>query len=152
MLRQSLSEALRQATRDRDERSVKTIRLIMAAIKDRDIAARTAHAGSDGQTDDDIRGLLQTMIKQRRESIDMYEQGGRLDLAEGEREEIRVIERFLPRQMSQAEVAEAVDGVIDELGAEGLKDMGKVMAELRSRYAGSMDFGKAGAVAKQRLA
>lgn len=151
MIRQSLSETLKAAMRQRDDRTVKTVRLIMAAIKDRDIAARTSHGNSDGLSDQEIQQLLQTMVKQRRESISLYEQGGRLDLATAEAEEIGVIEQFLPKQMSDDEIHEVVHGVMADLEAEGLKDMGRVMGELRARYAGRMDFAKASAAAKQAL-
>jgi len=150
MLRTRLSEALKQALRDKDERSTSTLRLILAALKDRDIAAR-AKGVQDGVSDDEILQMLQSMIKQRRESIAMYEQGGRLELAEREGEEIKVIERFLPQQMSDEETAAAVGAVIADVGASGLKDMGRVMAALRERYAGRMDFSKASQAAKSQL-
>jgi uncharacterized protein len=151
MIRQQLSDALKQAMRDRDSRAVGTIRLIMAALKDRDIAARTKTGRQDGLDDNEIVALLQTMVKQRRESIAMYEQGGRLDLAEGEREEIVVIERFLPKQMSEDEIRAAVESVIAEIEGSGLKDMGRTMAELKVRHAGEMDFAKASGIAKAAL-
>ena len=150
MLRQRLSEALKAAMKGQDRRAVSTLRLILAALKDRDIAAR-GKGVEDGISDDDILAMLQTMVKQRRESIEHYEQGGRLELAEQEREEIRIIEDFLPHQMTEEEIAAAVASVIEETAAAGLKDMGKAMAALKARYAGQMDFGKASAVAKARL-
>lgn len=150
MLRPLVSQQLKDAMRAKDERAVSTLRLISAAIKDRDIAARSDGI-TDGVSEDEILQLLQKMIKQRQESIRMYEEGGRLELAQQEREEIEIIERFLPRQLSEDEIAATVDQVIAELGAGGMKDMGPLMAKLRERYAGVMDFGKASAVAKSRL-
>ena len=149
MLRTRLNEALKQAMLAKNQRAVSTVRLILAALKDRDIAARTR--GAPELDDAEILSMLQTMIKQRRESISMYEQGGRLELAEQEREEIGVIEGFLPKQMSDEEVNAAVQAVVDETGAASIKDMGKVMAELKARYAGRMDFAKAGPVVKRQL-
>lgn len=150
MLRQKLTEALKEAMRGRDERAVSTVRLILAALKDRDIAARSRGV-TDGIAEDEILQMLQTMIKQRNESIALYEQGGRLDLAEQERQEIVVIRRFLPEQMDDAAVAAAVRQVIAETGASSVKDMGRVMSELRARFAGRMDFAKAGAAVKAAL-
>jgi len=151
MLRERLQKALKEATLAKDTCATATVRLILAALKDRDIAARSKD-GSSEISDDEILGLLQTMVKQRRESIDMYVKGGRQDLADREADEIDVIRRFLPEQMGDAAIAQAVDGVIGELGAGSLKEMGKVMATLRERYAGRMDFAKASAVAKEKLA
>lgn len=150
MIRSQLNEALKGAMKAKDDIAVRTLRLILAALKDRDIAARS-RGKTDGVDDDEILGLFQTMIKQRRESIQLYEQGGRLDLAEQERAEIAVIERFLPQQMDESETQAAVDAVLAELGATGLKDMGRTMTELRSRYAGRMDFAKASAMVKAAL-
>ncbi|RVU35839.1 GatB/YqeY domain-containing protein [Hwanghaeella grinnelliae] len=149
-LRDSINQALKDSVRSKDTVSTRTLRLILAAIKDRDIAARGKGA-TEGISDDELLLMLQTMIKQRRESITMYEQGGRLELAEGERGEIVVIERFLPKQMDEAEMKAAIDGLIRELGASGLKEMGNVMAELRTRFAGQMDFGKAAGLVKASL-
>jgi uncharacterized protein YqeY len=150
MLRQQLNDALKAAMLSKDARTVSTVRLILAALKDRDIAARPRGI-ADGIADDEILQMLQSMIKQRRESIVLYEQGSRPELAQQERDEIVVIERFMPRQMPEAEIAEAVAAVIADLGAGGLKDMGRVMAVLKDRYAGSMDFTKASARAKAAL-
>jgi len=136
---------------DKETHAVSTIRLIMAALKDRDIAARTQDK-PNGIGDDEILSMLQSMVKQRRDSIDMYEQGGRLELAEQEKQEIAIIERFLPKQMSEDEIAATVSSLIEELGATGLKDMGPTMTALRERYAGQMDFAKASAIVKARLA
>jgi len=151
MLRERLTKALKEATLAKDTCATATVRLILAALKDRDIAAR-GRDGSNEISDDEILGLLQTMIKQRRESIEMYVKGNRKDLVDRETAEIEVIRRFMPEQMGEADIAKAVDGVIGELGAGSLKEMGKVMAALRERYAGRMDFAKASAVAKQKLA
>lgn len=150
MIRSQLNEALKTAMKDRDGVATSTLRLILAALKDRDIAAR-GRGNTEGVDDTEILSLLQTMIKQRRESITLYEQGGRLDLAEQEGAEIAVIEKFLPRQMSEEETRQAVDAVIAEIGAAGIKDMGRTMTELRSRYAGRMDFGKASGLVKATL-
>ncbi len=149
-MRTRLQEALKEAMRSKEARAVATVRLILAALKDRDIAARSK-GQMDGISDDEILSMLQSMIKQRRESIQLYEQGGRLELAEQESEEIAVIERFLPRQMDDAEVAAAIDATLSALGAAGLKDMGRVMADLRERFAGQMDFAKASGLVKQKL-
>ncbi len=150
MLRQQLNEALKEAMRAKRQRAVSTLRLILAALKDRDIAAR-AKGNTEGLDDDEIMSMLQTMIRQRRESITLYEQGGRLELAEAEAEEITVIQSFLPKQMDEAETRQAVADLIKEIGAGGLKDMGRTMAELRTRYAGRMDFAKASGFVKASL-
>lgn len=149
MLRQELTEALKTALKARDARAVSTLRLILAALKDRDIAARPAK--TDGIDEAEIGELLNKMVRQRRESITLYEQGNRLDLAQQEAEEIAVIERFLPKQLSEADASAAIDTTIKELGAGSIKDMGKVMAALKARYAGQMDFGRASALVKQKL-
>jgi uncharacterized protein len=150
MLRARLNEELKTAMKAKHQRAVSTVRLILAALKDRDIAART-RGNTEGIGDEEIADLLQKMIRQRRESIELYQQGKREDLAQQEREEIAVIERFLPRQMSDAEMAEAVTAVVAELGAGSIKDMGRVMAALKQRHAGQMDFSKASALVKERL-
>ena len=151
MLRPRLSDALKDALKSKDQIGLSTVRLILAALKDRDIAAR-GKGNKEGISDEDILGLLQGMIKQRQESIVLYEKGGRCELAEQERGEIAVIERFLPKQMGEDEVAKAVREAISETGAQSLKDMGKAMAALKGRYAGQMDFAKASALVKQTLA
>ena len=150
MLRPQLNDALKTAMLAKDTRVVSTVRLILAALKDRDIAARSRGV-MDGIGDDEVMQMLQSMIKQRRESISLYEQGGRLELAQQEQDEIGIIERFLPKQMDEAETAEAVRAVIAEVGAGGIKDMGRVMAALKERYAGCMDFTKASAATKKEL-
>jgi uncharacterized protein YqeY len=150
MLRDELNDALKVAMKAKDPRRVSTLRLILAAVKDRDIAVR-----SDGNTagipDAEILLLLTKMVRQRRDSIKLYEEGGRVDLAEREADEITVIEGFLPRQLGQAETEAAVREVVAELGATGLKDMGRTMATLKQRYAGCMDFGKTSAMVKEML-
>lgn len=150
MLRPQLNDKLKTAMLAKDVRMVSTVRLILAALKDRDIAARSRGV-MDGIGDDEILSMLQSMIKQRRESISLYEQGGRLELAQQEQEEIDIIHTFLPKQMDEAEMAEAVRAVIAELGAGGIKDMGRVMAALKERHAGHMDFTKASAATKKEL-
>ncbi len=150
MLRNAIPEALRAALKNQEKRAVSTVRLIIAALKDRDIAAR-GKGNTDGISDDEILQMLQTMVKQRHDSIEMYEKGGRLELAEQEREEIAIIEGFLPQQLDDAEIGAAVDQVIAEVRAGGMKDMDNVMGALRDRYAGQMDFGKASALVKEKL-
>ena len=149
MLREQLHTALKEGLKRKDSCTVTTVRLSLAAIKERDIAAR-GKGGEDPVDDDIIRELLQTMIKQRRESIDMYQKGGRQDLADREAREIDVIERFLPAQMDEDAIKAAVRAIIEETGASGLKEMGMVMSTLKSAI-GEMDFGKAGAMAKAAL-
>jgi uncharacterized protein YqeY len=150
MLRGQISDALKDAMRAKEARTVGALRLILAKLKDQDIAARPRGV-TDGIPDEEILQMLQSMIKQRRESIVLYEQGGRQELADQERDEIAVIERFLPRQMDEADTKAAIAAAIAATGAAGVKDMGKVMAELRARHAGQMDFGKAGAMVKGML-
>ncbi|MDH3230609.1 MAG: GatB/YqeY domain-containing protein [Alphaproteobacteria bacterium] len=150
MLRERLNEALKKAMLAKQQRATATLRLILAALKDRDIAAR-GKGQTDGIGDEDILAMLQTMIKQRRESIEMYRKGGREELAQQEAEEIEIIEGFLPEQMDDAAIEAAIRQAIESVGASGLKEMGKVMAALREEYAGQMDFAKAGKVAKALL-
>ena len=150
MLRQQFNEALKTAMLAKDARTVSTVRLIVAALKDRDIAARSRGV-TDGIPDEDVLQMLQQMVKQRRESITLYEQGNRLDLAQQENEEIDIIGRFLPKQMSEAETTEAVQAVIGEIEAKTLKDMGRVMAVLKERFGGTMDFTKASGIVKGQL-
>lgn len=150
MLREELKQAMKQAMRDKEQRKLSTIRLILAAIKDRDIAARTEN--TDGEDDDAVvLGILSKMVKQRNDSIRAYEEAGRAELAEQEREEINIIEGFLPKQMTSDEIAGAVKAAIDEIGASGLKDIGKVMAALKEQHAGSMDFSQASRLVKESL-
>lgn len=150
MLRERLNDELKAAMKAKEQHRVSTLRLILAAIKDRDVAAR-GEGNPEGIGDDEILQLLAKMIRQRRESIKLYEEGGRVDLAEGEAAEIAVIEGFLPRQLDDDEVEKAVREAIGEVGATGLKDMGRTMAVLKERYAGRMDFGKASALVKKEL-
>ena len=151
MLRQQLNDALKEAMKAKQELAVSTLRLILAALKDRDIANRTEGADDPGIGDDQILQLLQSMIKQRRDSIEAYEKGGRQELADWEAGEIEIIQRFLPEQMDDEALEEAVAQIITEAGASSIKDMGNVMGKLRGKYAGQMDFGKASAMVKKRL-
>jgi uncharacterized protein YqeY len=151
MLREKLNEALKDAMRGRDMAAVGTIRLILAKLKEVDIAART-EASREGVADDKILSMMQGMIKQRNESITLYEKGNRADLADKEKAEIGVIERFLPQQMGEAAVEAAVREAVATAGATSIKDMGGVMAALKAKYAGQMDFAKASAVVKKTLA
>ena len=146
MLRDSIKAAQVAAMKSGEKSRLATVRLILAKIKDRDIELRTAQAAGDD--DAVISEVLQKMAKQRRESITMYEQGGRQELADHEKGELAVIEEFLPQQMSEAEVGTAIESIKAEIGAESIKDMGKVMAELKTRFAGQMDFGKASGLVK----
>jgi uncharacterized protein YqeY len=150
MLREAFTERLKTAMRAKDSRTLSTVRLILAALKDRDIAARGS-GNQEGIAESEIQRLLQTMVKQRRESITLYRQGNRPELAQQEEEEIAVIESFLPKQMGDKEIAAAVKAAIAETGAAGIKDMGKVMGVLRERHAGVIDMSRAGAVVKQQL-
>ncbi|WOC16961.1 GatB/YqeY domain-containing protein [Pseudochrobactrum sp. MP213Fo] len=149
MLRQEISQALTTAMKAHDKMRTSTLRLIMAALKDRDIAHRGA--GKDPVTDDELLAILSKMIKQREESAKMYEEGNRLELAETERAEIAIIKDFLPKQLDDAEIRKICGDAITEIGAEGLRDMGKVMAVLKERYTGQMDFAKASAELKTLL-
>ena len=150
MLRDDINKALKDAMLAKDTSKVSTIRLINAAIKDRDIAARTAE-NRKGIPEDAILQLLQGMIKQRKESIDMYKKGNRQDLVDAEQKEIDIISAFLPKQLTDEETAAAVKALVAELGLSSIKDMGKAMAALREKYAGQMDFGKASGLLKQTL-
>ncbi|PKQ13945.1 MAG: glutamyl-tRNA amidotransferase [Alphaproteobacteria bacterium HGW-Alphaproteobacteria-1] len=149
-LRDRVNHALKQAMKDKDAGRLATLRLVNAAIKDQEIAQRgtedTAPLG-----DPEILAILAKMTKQRNESVRAYEEGGRLDLAERERNEIAVIEEFLPRQLDDAEIAAAIDRAIADVGASSIRDMGKIMARLRDRHAGQMDFGAVGGQVKARL-
>jgi uncharacterized protein YqeY len=149
-LRRRLNTALKVAMRAKDSERLATLRLINAAIKDRDIALR-GDGAEEGVSDAEVLAILGKMVKQRQESAHAYEEGGRLELAEKERSEIAVIEEFLPRQMDEGAITKAVDKAIAEVGAETLRDMGKVMSKLKTQYAGRMDFGKVGPMVKDRL-
>jgi len=150
MLRARLTEALKTAMKGRDEPTVAAVRLILARLKERDIEAR-GKGNMAGIGDEEIVAMMQGMIKQRRESIELYERGKRPELAAKEAGEIAVIESFMPRQLGEAEMAAAVAAVIAELGAGNIKEMGKVMARLKERFAGTMDFARASAIVKARL-
>ena len=150
MLREKFKDDLKLAMKARNERATSTLRLIQAALKDRDIAAR-GRGKMDGIDEAEILSMLQSMIKQRRESIEQVEKGGRPELARQEQEEIAVIEGYLPQQISDAEAEKAVKDLIAELGAASIKDMGRTMAALKERYAGRMDMTKASALVKQAL-
>jgi uncharacterized protein len=149
-LRTRISDALKQAMKDKDAKRLSTLRLINAAIKDKDIAAR-AVGNEDGVSEDEVLAILGKMSKQRMESARAYEEGGRLDLADREREEITIIEEFLPRQLNDAEINAAIEAAISEIGATSIRDMGKVIGLLKSNYTGQMDFGAVGPTVKDRL-
>ncbi len=149
-MRTTISSALKEAMKAKDADRLSTLRLINAAIKDRDIAARTD--GEDAQVSDDtVLAILGKMVKQRQESARAYEEGGRLELAEKEMNEIRIIEEYLPRQLDDAETDAAVAAAIAEVEASSIRDMGKVMAALKGKYTGQMDFGKVGPMVKAKL-
>lgn len=150
MLRETLSEAMKTAMRERDARATATIRMVLAAVKSADIEARPKGV-TDGVSDEDIAGIMQKLIKQRRESATMYAQGGRQDLVDQENAEIEVIERFLPKQMDEAQMNAAIDALATELEASSIKDMGRMMAALKTKFAGQMDMTKAGGLVKRRL-
>jgi len=149
-LRARVMQAMKEAMKSGDKARLSTLRLMQSAIKDKDIASRT-DGRNEGIGDGDILDLFSKMVKQRRESADLYEKGDRPDLVEKERAEIAVLEEFMPQQMSEAETKAAVEAVVAEVGASSVKDMGKVMAALKAKYAGQMDFAKAGAVVKAAL-
>jgi uncharacterized protein YqeY len=149
MMREKLTESMKEAMKAKDSRRLSTVRLIQSAVKDRDIANRGV--GKDAATDDEILQILQKMVKQREESAKIYQDAGRAELASQEREEIDVLKTFMPEQLSDEKVGEIVAAVVAEIGAAGMKDMGKVMAILRERYAGEMDFAKASGVIKAKL-
>ena len=149
-LRAQLTDAMKEAMKAKDTKRLATVRLILAALKDRDIAARS-ETNKDLVGDDDILTLLAKMIKQREESATAFDAGNRPELAEGEREEIAIIRTFMPAQMDEGAMQDAVKKVIGEVGAASIKDMGKVMAVLKERYAGQMDFSKASAATKDAL-
>ena len=150
MLRDDINNALKDAMKARDERRVSTLRLVNSTLKNADIDARGQ--GKGPLADDEVLSVLQKMIKQRQESITLYEQGGRNELAQQERDEITIISAYLPQQLSDDEVRAAIAQAITDAGATSMKDMGKVIGALKARYAGRMDFGKASALAKGMLA
>ena len=149
-LRERFNEQMKEAMRAKDQKRLGTIRLILAALKERDIANRS-ETSREGVSDDEILSLLAKMVKQREESAAAYDGGGRPELANAERAEIEVIREFMPKQMSPEEAKAAIEKVIAETGAASLKDMGKVMGALKERFAGQMDFAKAGALVKEAL-
>jgi uncharacterized protein YqeY len=148
-MRETITAALKHATKAQDKRRVSTLRLVSAAIKDRDIAARTAGKGE--ATDAELLELFAKMIKQREESEKIYADAGRAELAKQEAEEIAIIREFLPKQLSDSDTDKAIADAIAKTGASSVKDMGKVMAELKANYAGQMDFGKASGLVKAKL-
>ena len=149
-LRAKLNAALKEAMKAKEADRLSTLRLINAAIKDRDIDAR-ATGSDEGVGNDVVLAIMGKMVKQRQESAKVYEEGGRLELAEKELSEIKIIEEFLPRQLSDDEAAAAIDDAIAEVGADSIRDMGKVMAILKGKYTGQMDFGKTGPMVKAKL-
>lgn len=149
MLRENLQNALKEAMKAKDMATVAAVRLIIAGQKEKDVAARGA--GKECASDADLLAMMQTMIKQRNESAKIYTDGGRPELAEKELAEISVIERFLPKQLNEEETKAAIAAVIAKTGAQGMKDMGKVMAELKAAYAGQVDMGKASGLIKSLL-
>lgn len=148
-MREELNDALKTAIKAQDKRRMATLRLINAAIKDRDIAARSSDKKS--VSDAEVMEILAKMVKQRHESIKMYSEGKRPELAKREKEEIDIIQTFLPKQLSDEEIRTAVLALMDELGCERLKDMGKTMGALKKRYTGSMDFAKASKIVKEQI-
>jgi uncharacterized protein len=149
MLRERFTTEMKEAMKAGEKGRLGAIRLIQAALKDKDIEARGA--GKEPLSDEEILALLQKMVKQRQESITMYEQGGRAELAQQERDEVTVISSYLPQQMDEAETKVAIEAAIAETGAASMKDMGKVVAALRAKYAGRMDFAKASGLVKDLL-
>lgn len=149
MLREELQKALKESMLNKDTDTVSAVRLIIAGMKEKDVDARGK--GLKEASDTDLLSMMQSMIKQRNDSIKMYVEGNREDLAAKERKEISVIERFLPKQMSDAEIEAAIKGIIADTGASSMKDMGKVMGALKAKYAGQLDFGKASGMIKNFL-
>jgi uncharacterized protein len=148
-MRERFTQDMKDAMKAGDKRRLATVRLVQAALKDKDIEARGAGKGQ--ASEEDILGLLQKMIKQRQESAGIYEQAGRAELAEQEREEAKIIASYLPQQMTEAEMRQAIEAAVKETGAASMKDMGKVIGALRGKYAGQMDFAKASALVKELL-
>src|ERR1700760_3413907 len=149
MLREAINNAVKEAMKAKDERKLSTLRMVNSTIKNADIAARGE--GKPPLSDADLLGVFQKMIKQRQESVELYEKGGRAELAAQEREEIAVISAYLPKQMSDDDVKAAIAATVTETGAAGIKDMGKVIGVLKTKYAGQMDFAKASALVKAAL-
>ena len=149
MLRDDINNALKDAMKASNAKTVSTLRMVNSTIKNADIEARGQ--GKGPLSDGDLLALLQKMIKQRQESVELYDKGGRAELAAGEREEIAIIQGYLPKQMSDDEVKAAIAAAVTESGAASVKDMGKVIAVLKTKYAGQMDFGKASGLVKAAL-
>ena len=150
MLRDEIKLKLNECLKNKDKKSVSTLRLVLAAVKDRDIAARS-NGNNSGISDDEVKLLLQTMIKQRKESADIYEKAGRLELLESEKKEIDIISFFLPKQMSNVEISEAIEKIIKETNASSIKDMGNLMNILKNKYAGRCDFSLVAKIARVKL-
>ena len=150
MLRDEIKLKLNEYLKNKDKKSVSTLRLVLAAVKDRDIAARS-NGNNSGISDDEVKLLLQTMIKQRKESADIYEKAGRLELLESEKKEIEIISDFLPKQMTNTEISEAIDKIIKETDARSIKDMGNLMNILKNDYAGRCDFSLAAKIVREKL-
>lgn len=150
MLREEIKNQMKSAMLNKETEKLATIRLILAAIKDKDISSRTEES-KEGISDEQILSLLGSMIKQRKDSIDMYLKGNRQDLADKEQAEIDVIYSFMPKQLSEEEVSAAISAAVAETGATSIKDMGKIMAFLKEKYAGQMDFAKASGAVKAAL-
>ncbi len=150
MLRDQINDALKEAMKAKNERAVSTLRMVNSTLKNADIEARGGGKGPLG--DAELLALLQKMIKQRQESVELYEKGGRADLVRQEQEEIAIISAYLPKQMSEPEMKAAIEAAVKETGAAGMKDMGKVIGVLRGKYAGQMDMGRASAMVKAQLA
>ncbi|HEX3440140.1 MAG TPA: GatB/YqeY domain-containing protein [Pseudolabrys sp.] len=150
MLRDDINNALKEAMKAKNERAVSTLRMVNSTLKNADIEARGT--GKPALGDAEVLGLLQKMIKQRQESVELYQKGGRDDLVKQEQEEIAIISAYLPKQMSEDEMKAAIEAAVAETGATAMKDMGKVIGVLRAKYAGQMDFGKASGLVKARLA
>ena len=149
-MRSELDENLKEAIKSQEKQRVATLRLINAAIKDRDIAVRSEE-NTEGVSDDEIILILSNMVKQRKQSIVQYEEGGRIELAERERQEIKIIEEFLPNQLNEQEIKEEVSKIIESEDQLNIKDIGKIMGELKTKFSGRMDFGKASEIVKALL-
>jgi len=149
MLRDDINNAVKEAMKAKDERKLSTLRMVNSTIKNADIEARGQ--GKPPLSDEALLSVLQKMIKQRQEAVELYDKGGRAELAAGEREEIATISAYLPKQMSDDEVKSAISGIIAETNAAGIKDMGKVIGALKAKYAGQMDFAKASGMVKAAL-
>ena len=150
MLRDEIKLKLNECLKNQDKKSISTLRLVLAAVKDRDIAARS-NGNNSGISDDEIKLLLQTMIKQRKESADIFEKAGRVELLESENKEIEIISCFLPKQMTNVEISEAIEKIIKETNASSIKDMGSLMSKLKRDYAGRCDFSLVAKIAREKL-